>query len=57
MCIRDSYMDDYCIILPDIEDLKNLGRAIVRQFEIRGIPVNKKKCKIIPCLLYTSRCV
>lgn len=42
------YMDDYCIILPDIEDLKNLGRAIVRQFEIRGIPVNKKKCKIIP---------
>ena len=42
------YMDDYCIILPDIEDLKKLGRAIVRQFEIRGIPVNKKKCKIIP---------
>lgn len=40
-------MDDYCIILPDIEDLKKLGRAIVRQFEIRGIPVNKKKCKII----------
>ena len=27
---------------------KKLGRAIVRQFEIRGIPVNKKKCKIIP---------
>lgn len=43
-----NYMDDYCIILPDIEDLKKLGRAIVRQFEIRGIPVNKKKCKIIP---------
>lgn len=42
------YMDDYCIILPNIEDLKKLGRAIVRQFEIRGIPVNKKKCKIIP---------
>lgn len=42
------YMDDYCIILPDIENLKKLGRAIVRQFEIRGIPVNKKKCKIIP---------
>lgn len=42
------YMDDYCIILPNMEDLKKLGRAIVRQFEIRGIPVNKKKCKIIP---------
>ena len=51
------YMDDYCIILPDIEDLKKLGRAIVRQFEIRGIPVNKKKCKIIPLTKPFQMCI
>lgn len=42
------YMDDYYIILPDIEELKKLGREIVRRFERLGIPVNKRKCKIIP---------
>lgn len=42
------YMDDYHIILPDIEQLKILGREIIRRFEAQGIPVNRKKCKIIP---------
>ncbi|MEY8317765.1 reverse transcriptase domain-containing protein [Oscillospiraceae bacterium 50-58] len=42
------YMDDYYIILPNIEDLKKLGREIVRRFESVGIRVNKRKCKIIP---------
>lgn len=42
------YMDDYYIILPDIERLKRLGHEIVRRFEAIGIRVNKRKCKIIP---------
>lgn len=48
--IKDAghYMDDYIIILPDLDDLKKLGHEIVRRFESRGIPVNRKKCKVIP---------
>lgn len=42
------YMDDYYIILPDVERLKALVREIVRRFEAVGIRVNKRKCKIIP---------
>lgn len=42
------YMDDYYVILPDVEELKKLGHEIVRRFEAAGICVNKKKCKIIP---------
>lgn len=42
------YMDDYYIIMPDIEELKKAAREIVRRFEAIGIPVNKRKCKIIP---------
>lgn len=42
------YMDDYYVILPDIEALKKLGHEIVRRFVEAGIPVNKKKCKIVP---------
>ena len=42
------YMDDYYVILPDVEELKKLGHEIVRRFEAAGIRVNKKKCKIIP---------
>lgn len=42
------YMDDYYIILPDIEELKKVGHDIVDKFIESGIPVNKKKCKIIP---------
>ena len=42
------YMDDYYIILPDIEELKKVGHDIVDKFIEAGIPVNKKKCKIIP---------
>ena len=41
-------MDDYYIILPDVEQLKTLVREIVRRFEAAGIRVNKRKCKIIP---------
>lgn len=48
--IKDAghYMDDYIIILPDLDDLKKLGHEIVRRFESQGIPVNRKKCKVIP---------
>lgn len=42
------YMDDYYIILPDVEQLKDLIRGMVRRFEAMGIRVNKRKCKIIP---------
>lgn len=42
------YMDDYYLILPDVEALKKLGHEIVRRFEALGIRVNKRKCKIIP---------
>ncbi len=42
------YMDDYYIIMPDIEQLKAVIREMVRRFEALGIRVNKRKCKIIP---------
>lgn len=42
------YMDDYYIIMPDIEQLKDLVREMVRRFEAAGIRVNKRKCKVIP---------
>lgn len=46
--IAGHYMDDYYIVLPDVDELKRLAREIVRRFEAIGIPVNKRKCKIIP---------
>lgn len=42
------YMDDYYIILPDVEELKRIARIIIKRFEMAGILVNKRKCKIIP---------
>jgi len=42
------YMDDYYVILPDLEELKKLGHELVARFEAMGIRVNKKKCKVIP---------
>lgn len=42
------YMDDYYIILPDVEQLRALVRDVVKRFEALGIRVNKKKCKLIP---------
>lgn len=42
------YMDDYYIIMPDVEQLKAVIREMVQRFEALGIRVNKKKCKIIP---------
>lgn len=42
------YMDDYYIIMPDVEQLKAVIREMVRRFEALGIRVNKRKCKIIP---------
>ena len=41
-------MDDYYIVLPDVEELKKLGREIVKRFEAIGVPVNKRKCKSSP---------
>lgn len=42
------YMDDYYIIHHDIEEAKAMAREIVKRFEALGIPVNKKKCKVVP---------
>ena len=42
------YMDDYYVILPDVEQLKKLAHEMVRKFAALGIPVNQRKCKIIP---------
>lgn len=42
------YMDDYYIIMEDVEKLKELIREMVRRFEAAGIRVNKRKCKVIP---------
>lgn len=42
------YMDDYYVILPDVEQLKKLAYEMCRRFEAIGIRVNKRKCKIIP---------
>lgn len=42
------YMDDYYIIMEDVEQLKELIREMVRRFESMGIRVNKRKCKVIP---------
>ncbi len=42
------YMDDYYVILPDLQELKRLGHELVARFEAMGIRVNKKKCKVIP---------
>ena len=46
--IAGHHMDDYYVILPDASELKKLAREIVRRFERIGVPVNKRKCKIIP---------
>lgn len=42
------YMDDYYIILEDVDELKRVAKEIVKRFEAIGIQVNKRKCKIIP---------
>lgn len=42
------YMDDYYIILPDMEELRRLAYEVVRRFEAMGIRVNKRKCKLLP---------
>lgn len=42
------YMDDYYVILPDIAELKKLAHEMVRKFAAIGVPVNQRKCKIIP---------
>lgn len=42
------YMDDYCLIWHDLEELKAMGHEIVRRFEAEGIRVNRRKCKVIP---------
>ena len=40
------YADDYFIVCPDLDKLRQIGNAIVRKFEAMGIPVNRKKCKL-----------
>lgn len=42
------YMDDYYIILPDINHLGDLLKELIVLFESSGIPVNRNKCKVLP---------
>ena len=42
------YMDDYYVILPDMEALRRLAYEIIHRFEAVGIAVNKRKCKLVP---------
>ena len=42
------YADDYILICPDMNKLRQIGNAIVRKFEQLGIPVNRKKCRLTP---------
>ena len=42
------YADDYFIICPDMDKLRQIGNAIVKKFESLGILVNRKKCRLIP---------
>ena len=46
------YMDDYYVILPDIDELKRIARDIVAMMESYGIRVNRRKCKIVPLSSY-----
>ena len=41
------YADDYIAIGP-VELMRRIGNELVRRFEKMGIPVNRKKCKLIP---------
>ena len=41
-------MDDYLLIFPTVEEAKLMGHEVVRRFEMSGIKVNKRKCKVIP---------
>lgn len=42
------FMDDFLMTFPTIDEAKRVGHEIVRRFESRGIPVNRRKCKVIP---------
>lgn len=42
------YADDYLLSGPNLDTLRKNGNALVRMFDGMGIPVNRKKCKIIP---------
>ncbi len=46
--IAAHYMDDYILVLPTIEEAKRLGHELVRKFTAIGVPVNQRKCKVIP---------
>lgn len=46
--IAAHYMDDYILVLPTIEEAKRLGHELVRKFAAIGVPVNQRKCKVIP---------
>ena len=41
------YADDYIAIGP-VELMRRISNELVRRFEKMGIPVNRKKCKLIP---------
>lgn len=42
------FMDDNIMVFPTIEGAKRMGHEIVRRFEEKGIPVNRRKCSVTP---------
>lgn len=42
------YMDDYFMLIPDIEKAKDILGMATARFEASGILVNRQKCKVIP---------
>lgn len=42
------YMDDYFVIHEDERELRRIGNELVRRFRAAGIPVNLKKCRVVP---------
>lgn len=42
------YMDDYYIIMPDIEALREVAEAVIQRAEAMGIAVNREKSRVVP---------
>ena len=42
------YMDDYYVIMPDIDALEEVRDEMIRRFETLGIPVSTHKTRIVP---------
>lgn len=42
------YMDDYYIIMPDIEALREVAEVVIQRAEAMGIAVNREKSRVVP---------